>query len=474
MLLTDGTVIVHEEQNGGEANWYKLTPDAFGSYINGTWSQVASIPPALIYSPLFFGSQVIADGRLTVVGGEYNDTNSGNCNNGCWVAKGAIYDPVANTWTNINPPANANGIGKWTTIGDAQSTNLPNGTYMQANCCTKDWAYLNPSTLTWTSFNGNGKFDVFDEEGWNQLPNGKLLTVDAYVFQYNPTGMNSELYDPSTHSWSSAGSTQVQLWDSACGIPANHPTFEVGPAVLRPDGTVFATGSTNGCAAGHTAIYNSHNGTWTAGPDFPGNLSIADGPAAIEPNGKVLMMASADENPPATFFEWDGTNLSAIPGPPNAPNAGSFYGHLLPLPSGQILYTDWLYPGFGATADVEVFTPTGTYNPAWAPQIVAASTNLTRGTTQTLYGFRLSGMSEGGAYGDDYQPSTNYALVRLTNQTTGHVFYCRTHNPSSYAVQSTSLQYTKFDVPAGAETGISTLQAVTNGIPSQAITVMVR
>ncbi len=83
-------------------------------------------------------------------------------------------------------------------------------------------------------------------------------------------------------------------------------------------------------------------------------------------------------------------------------------------------------------------------------------------------------MSEGGAYGDDYQPSTNYALVRLTNQTTGHVFYCRTHNPSSYAVQSTSLQYTKFDVPAGAETGISTLQAVTNGIPSQAITVMVR
>ena len=205
------------------------------------------------------------------------------------------------------------------------------------------------------------------------------------------------------------------------------------------------------------------------------NVSIADGPASIEPNGKVLMMGSPNEGPPSTFYEWDGTNLTSIPGPPNAPSDGSFYGHLLPLPTGQILFTDWSFPTVtGAPADVEIFTPTGTYNPAWAPQIIAASTNVTRGTTATLYGFRLAGVSQGGAYGDDYQPSTNYALVRLTNQATGHVFYCRTHNPSSYAVQSPSLQYTKFDVPAGAETGISTLQAVTNGIPSQTIKVLVR
>ena len=461
MLLTDGTVIVHEEQNGNERNWYKLTPDAFGSYVNGTWSQLASIPAGFNYAPLFFGSQVIADGRLTVIGGEYNFDNP------VWTAQGAIYNPVTNSWTNVLPPAG------WTTIGDAQSTNLANGTYMQANCCTTQWAYLNPTTLTWTPFTGNGKFDVFDEEGFNLLPNGKVLTVDAYVFQYNPTGMNSELYDPSTHTWSSAGSTQVQLWDSACGNPNNRPTFEVGPAVLRPDGTVFATGSTNGCRAGHNAIYDSHTGTWTAGPDFPGLISIADGPASIEINGKVLMMASVDEGPPATFFEWDGTNLTTVPGPAQAVNAGSFYGHLLPLPTGQILYTDWLYPGFGTPADVSVYNSTGTYNAAWAPKIVAANTSINRGTTYVLYGTQLAGVSQGGAYGDDYQPNTNYALVRLTNNTTGHVFYCRTHDPSSYAVQSTAVQFTKYDVPAGAETGLSTLVAVTNGIPSAPITVMV-
>jgi hypothetical protein len=466
MLLTDGTVIVHEEQDGGEANWYKLTPDAFGNYVNATWSQLASIPAALVYAPLFFGSQVLPDGRLTVIGGEYNSAI--NCPTGCWVTNGAIYNPVTNSWTNVPPPAG------WTTIGDAQSINLANGTYMQANCCTKQWAYLNPTTLAWTQFNGNGKFDVFDEEGWNLLPNGKVLTVDAYVFQYNPTGTNSEVYDPTTQSWSTAGSTVVQIWDSACGNVNGNPTFEVGPAVLRPDGTVFQTGSTNGCRAGHNAIYNSHTGTWAAGPDFPGLISIADGPASIEINGKVLMMGSVDEGPPATFFEWDGTNLSAIPGPPNAPVDGSFYGHLLPLPSGQILFTDWSFPTVtGATPDVEVYTPTGTYNPAWAPKILAANTSLTRGTSYVLYGTQLAGVSQGGAYGDDYQPNTNYALVRLTNHATGHVFYCRTHNPSSYAVQSTAVQFTHYDVPAGAETGLSTLVAVTNGIPSSPITVMV-
>ena len=463
MLLTDGTVIVHEEQDGGEVNWYKLTPDAFGSYVNGTWSNVASTA-GLSYAPLFFGSQVIADGRLTVIGGEYNFDVA------VWTTQGAIYDPVADSWTNVAPPSG------WVNTGDAQSVNLANGTYMQASCCDSPpkWAYLNPTTLMWTNFQGNGKFDVFDEEGWNMLPNGKILTVDAYVFAYDPTGMNSELYDPSSQTWSSAGSTIVQIWDSACGVMSN-ASYEVGPAVLRPDGTVFQTGA-NTCGTGHTAIYNSGTGSWTAGPDFPDvNVSIADGPASIEPNGKVLMMGSVNEAPPATFYEWDGTNLTSIPGPPNAPIDGSFYGHLLPLPTGQILFTDWSYPTVtGATPDVEIFTPTGTYNPAWAPQILAASTTVKRGTTSILYGRRLSGMSQGGAYGDDYQPNTNYALVRLTNNATGHVFYCRTHNPSSYAVQSTSLEYTKFDVPAGAETGPSTLVAVTNGIPSQAIKVNVK
>ena len=199
LLLTDGTVMLADK---GCQDWWKLTPDQFGSYVNGTWTELASTPAG--YSPLYHGSAVLPDGRVIIEGGEYNFLNA------VWTNKGAIYDPLTNTWTMVSPPAG------WSTIGDAQSTVLPDGTYMQANCCTPRAALLDASTLTWTP-TGSGKFDVNDEEGWTLLPNGRLLTVDAYVFLGTPNGTNSEVYDPATGSWSSAGSTIVQLWDSAKG-----------------------------------------------------------------------------------------------------------------------------------------------------------------------------------------------------------------------------------------------------------------
>src|SRR6202035_1800211 len=200
------------------------------------------------------------------------------------------------------------------TIGDAQSVVLADGTYMQANCCTTQAALLDSRTLTWRP-TGTGKFDDYDEEGWTLLASGRVLTVDAYVgVTYNPTGEASELYDPRTGAWKPAGDTGgVQLWDSsaACG-GASAASFELGPGVLRPDGTVFYAGS-NQCAAGHTAIYNSSTGKWKAGPDFPDGLDIADGPAAWEPNGKVLLMASPGFGPPpAVFLEWDVKDLTEI------------------------------------------------------------------------------------------------------------------------------------------------------------------
>jgi len=140
MLLTDGTVMVQATESG---IWWRLTPDNTGNYINGTWSQLASMPAG--YGPLYYASAVLPDGRVVVEGGEYNNSGSG-----VWTTLGAIYDPVGNSWTSITPPAG------WTTIGDAQSVVLANGTFMLANCCNTQEALLNASTLTWTA-TGSGK-----------------------------------------------------------------------------------------------------------------------------------------------------------------------------------------------------------------------------------------------------------------------------------------------------------------------------
>jgi hypothetical protein len=449
ILLTDGTVML---QDNGCQDWWKLTPDEFGSYVNGTWTQLASTPAG--YSPLYHSSAVLPDGRVIIEGGEYNFLQP------VWTTLGAIYDPLSDTWTSVNPPAG------WSTIGDAQGVVLFDGTFMQANCCTTQTALLNLNTLTWKP-TGSNKFDVNDEEGWTLLPNNKVLTVDAYVRQYDPTGMKFELYNPASGKWTSPGAgTRVQLWDSAADCGGRpFASFEVGPAVLRPDGTVFYTGA-NGCGAGHTAIYNSNTGVWTLGPDFPDSLNIADGPAALEPNGNVLMMASPGIfNTPSTFLEWDGSSLTEISPAPNASIDSSYYGNMLVLPTGQILFTDFFF--------VSVYNPTGTYNPAWAPRIQSAPATVSPGGSYVISGHGFNGMSQGAAYGDDQQSATNYPLVRITNNATGHVFYSRTHDHSSMAVASGAFVSTHFDVPANQELGPSQLVVVANGIPSAPVAVTV-
>src|SRR5205823_14086444 len=93
-LLTDGSVM---SQGNGSSDWWKLTPDIFGSYLNGNWSQLATLPAG--YVPDDFASAVLADGRVVIEGGEYNNGQFELTN------KGAIYNPLANTWTSLAPPA---------------------------------------------------------------------------------------------------------------------------------------------------------------------------------------------------------------------------------------------------------------------------------------------------------------------------------------------------------------------------------
>jgi len=435
-ILTDGRVMV---QDTGAPDWWALTPDASGSYRNGTWSQLASLPAG--YAPLYYASAVLPDGRLAILGGEYNFGVAD------WTTLGAIYNPKTNKWKNLNHPAG------WTTVGDAQSAILANGTMMVANCCTTEGALLNAKILTWTA-TGTGKADINDEEGWTLLPSGEVLTVDA-----NSGNTNSEIYSPGNGSWSSAGSTIVQLTD-----PGSH---ELGPAVLRPDGTVLYTGAT-----GHNAVYNTVTGTWSKAPDFPKvglkQLDIADGPAALLPNGNVLCMTSPGVfKLDVHFFEWDGTSFTEVAKTPNSPSDTSYYGRMLVLPTGEILLTD-------GSSDVELYTSTGGPNPAWAPAITKVAKTLTHGKSATLKGTQLNGLSQGAAYGDDAQSASNYPLVRITNNATGHVFYARTFNHSSMGVATSSLIVaTHFAVPAGIELGASQLEVVVNGIASNPVSVTI-
>jgi len=446
LLLTDGTVMVHDPCG---TDWWQLTPDNTGSYINGTWKQLAKAPNG--YSPLYYASAVLPDGRVIVEGGEYNGSG---CNSE-WTTQGAIYDPTTNKWTSMTPPSG------WSTIGDSQSVVLPNGTFMLANCCEGSpysVAYLDAKNLTWT-LHGSGKQDRYDEEGWALLKDGTVLTTDAI------NSPHAERYHPSAQKWESAG-TACQLEDQN--------SQEIGPMVVLPNGTVFATGAQDQKThTGHTCTYHppvkvNLPGKWTKGPDFPNGNDAEDAPAALEISGNAIVMVSPGVyNPPSSFYEWNGSTLTKLPAPPNAPNDPSYVGNFLELPTGQLLFMD-------LSQDMEVFTPSGTYQSAWQPTITSAPSSVNRGSTYSISGTQFNGLSQGAFYGDDGQMATNYALVRITNTSTGHVFYCRTHDPSTMGIATGSKKVsTNFDVPSGMETGAGTLEVVTNGIPSAPVQVTV-
>jgi hypothetical protein len=175
--LTDGTVMFQANRS---QDWWKLTPDISGSYLNGTWSQLASLQPG--YVPDDFASAVLADGRVVITGGEYNNGQFTLTN------MGAVYDPVANTWTPLPAPPG------WDFIGDSASVVLPDGRFVVGRKLDMQVAVLDPATLSWTLLGSAGKADFNAEEGWTLLPDGTVFTFDV------KNAPNSERYFPDTQT----------------------------------------------------------------------------------------------------------------------------------------------------------------------------------------------------------------------------------------------------------------------------------
>jgi len=331
---------------------------------------------------------------------------------------------------------------------------------------------------------GSGKFDSYDEEGWTLLPDNTVLTVDAYV-STGTCGMNTERYSSGTGAWVTAGATPTHLAD--CSNPGNSLSFEMGPQVLRPDGTVVAFGGTlcsdaanASCGNGAlsvitpTAIYNTGNKLWAPGPNLPTvggrHYTLADAPAALLPSGNVLFAASPNYQGfvnPTHFFEMDGqTNgIVQVSDPTDAASFTSFQWNFVILPNGQILALET------DGSNVWLYNPAGAPSAAWKPGISSAPGTVAPGMSYEIRGTQFNGLSQGSAYGDDQQSATSYPLVTIQNAGSGHIAYARTFNHSTMSVAPGTSGGTNFTVPAGIERGTSYLWVTANGISSKPVTV---
>ena len=152
LLLGDGTVMCGD----GSRGWYRLTPDIHGSYVNGTWTSLATSH----YSRYYYSSEVLTNGNVYIAGGEY-DTGGDHAE---------LYDASRNAWSDIPPPSS------YPDYSDAISKILPNGNVLQGTTGSGTWIY---NTVLNTITAGPAAARGQDETCWVKLPNDNILSVDG-------------------------------------------------------------------------------------------------------------------------------------------------------------------------------------------------------------------------------------------------------------------------------------------------------
>lgn len=441
VLLTDGTVMV--ESGNDSQSWTKLTPDSKGSYVNGTWSNVAKMGRARLY----FGSNVLPDGRLFVIGGEY----SGPFLNQNVTNTGEIYDPTTNRWTAITPFPEAS-------FGDDPTVVLPFGYILCGSLFTSNTYLYDPVFDFWFQAGIKLRNDRSDEETWLMLPDGSILSYDVFASDTNQVG-SAQRFDSFSFTWVDAGTVPVIMSSAAVG-------FEFGPGAVLPNGKVIFIGGNEKTAIYTPPTTSSGTGSWVAGPTLPLGMGSDDAPGAILPDGHFIFLADTTTfNSPAHLFDYDYTTNTITDITSTLPVqlqnelffSSAFTCRMLLIPEGGLLLTT------GSDTMWE-YIPSGAPQASWKPTITSIS-KINSHHFQIL-GSRLTGISEGATYGDDVESATNYPIVRFEQPNL--VRYARTTNwtPGISSPGDTSLQTVEFDTPPNLAPGTYYVSVIANGIKS--------
>jgi Kelch motif protein len=460
ILLSDGNVIVQSLFNN--QTWSKLSPTSDGSYVNGTWSTIATMSPRLN-----FGSTTLEDGRLLVLGGETSNSGFGGSTN-----QGQIYNPRTNKWTTMSPFPES-------TLGAGPLVMIPNG-YVVVGSTTTDqvYVYYPPFDEWFFFFNidplSNGgisklRKDISGEETWLLQPDGSILSYDISASITNSAATAQRF---SGFSWVDAGTLPSLLTIVPPPPPPPPPIIvnpppPLGPGAVLPNGKTIQIGGNE-----NTAIYTpgGATGTWVAGPTLPVGMGADDAPGAMLPDGHFLFVADFTGSFfGGTLFDYDyntNTITDLTSTLPLQLQDDLFFSaasncRMLVLPDGGLL----LNTGF----DIWEYKSAGVPQAAWRPNITSVS--KLSPSQYEVFGSRLTGISEGAIYGNEARMSTNFPIVVL--QGNGKTRYARTigFNAGMSRPGSTNFDSMEFEIPPGTPAGTYNVSIVANGIKSNARTI---
>src|SRR6185312_16197465 len=305
-----------------------------------------------------------------------------------------------------------------------------------------------------------------DEAAWLKLRDSSVLYIGI-------NSLNSCRYLPKTNTWVYDATVPNNIYD-----PWGE---EMGCAMLLPNGKGIFFGSSK-----YNAIYtptgDSTPGRWSSASNFPvingAVVGQVDAPGAMMVNGHILLAVSAGNQAsndkfrdPVYFLEYNYVTdtftqvTSIIPGLGADSIAGvtSHFANFLDLPDGNVLMGIDQEP---ISKEYWIYTP----GSGPIPQGIPTINNIIPIDCSNfkITGKLFNGISEGAGFGDDWQESSNYPLVRLTHGK--RVYYAKTTNWNRIgAVQTDSLEDTAtFTLPPGLPGGTTfSLVVVANGFASK-------
>ena len=195
MLETDGTVLM---EGGGVTNaWYRLTPDSSGSYVNGTWTQLASMAPA---APLLTRRPCCPTAGVMVEGGEYSGTQG----------RGDRLATRARSTTRSRTPGPTSRPFPEPNFGDDRLELCRTGTSWPVTSTGRRRSFTIPRRTRGRRRGPScGTIRVTRRPG-SKLPDGSILSYD--IWSASPTACgHAQRYIPSTNTWVDAGIVPVAL-----------------------------------------------------------------------------------------------------------------------------------------------------------------------------------------------------------------------------------------------------------------------
>ena len=265
-----------------------LTTAELYSYGTGTWKATGS----MVTGRESFPAVVLKSGKVLVEGG---------LGTGSVVLMGAeIYDPTHGTWSSAGSLA----VGRF----NHTATLLANGKVLVTGGCTVSACttlaasseLYNPTTNSWSTV-GNMNLPRYGHTA-TLLNTGKVLAVGGYGV---PVSDTVELFDPSTGKWSYAKNLTVDLYGHT--------------ATLLSSGKVLVTGGSTGRYAYNSAfLHDPTANAWTA----TGNMTTgrAYHTATLLGDGTVLMAAGGVNSSCGRYACLRPTNTAEI----YSPTTGTF------------------------------------------------------------------------------------------------------------------------------------------------------